>query len=113
MLLARIQVERGDLAGAHDLLSRYAGSAANNADYHALDAAVLQRLGRHKDAVAAYQEALKLAPRAGVWWMGLAISLQADTRGAEALDAFTRAKAAGGLSPDLISFVDQRMKQLQ
>jgi MSHA biogenesis protein MshN len=113
ILLARIQVERGDLQGAHDLLSRHAGNAANNADYHAFDAAVLQRLGRHKEAVAAYQEALTLAPRAGVWWMGLGISLQADTRGAEALDAFRRAKAAGGLSPDLISFVDQRMKQLQ
>lgn len=113
MLLARIQVERGDLEGAHDLLGRHAGSAANNADYYALDAAVLQRLGRHKEAVAGYQAALRLAPRAGVWWMGMGISLQADNRGADALDAFRRAKAAGGLSPDLLSFVDQRMKQLQ
>ena len=113
MLLARIQVERGDLQGAHDLLSRHAGSAANNADYHAFDAAVLQRLGRHKEAVSGYQAALTLAPRAGLWWMGMGISLQADNRSAEALDAFRRAKSAGGLSPDLLAFVDQRMKQLQ
>lgn len=113
MLLARIQVERGDLQGAHELLSRYAGSAASNADYHAFDAALLQRLGRHKEAVTEYQAALRLAPRAGVWWMGLGISMQADDRGTEAIDAFTRAKAAGGLSPDLLEFVDQRMKQLQ
>jgi len=113
MLLARIQVERGDLQGAHDLLGRYAGSAANNADYHALDAAVLQRLGRHRDAVTEYQAALRLAPRAGLWWMGMGISLQGDNRGAEALEAFKRAKSAGGLNPDLLAFVDQRMKQLQ
>ncbi len=113
MLLARIQVERGDLQGAHRLLSQHAASAANNADYHAFDAALLQRLGRHKEAVAGYQTALRLAPRAGVWWMGMGISLQADNHSAEALDAFTRAKSAGGLSPDLLSFVDQRMKQLQ
>lgn len=113
MLLARIQVERGDLQGAHELLSRHAGSAASNADYHAFDAALLQRLGRHKEAVTEYQAALRLAPRAGVWWMGLGISMQADDRGTEALDAFTRARAAGGLSPDLLEFVDQRMKQLQ
>jgi MSHA biogenesis protein MshN len=113
MLLARIQVERGDLQGAHDLLSQHAASAANNADYHAFDAALLQRLGRHKEAVAGYQAALRLAPRAGVWWMGMGISLQADNHSAEALDAFTRAKSAGGLSPDLLSFIDQRMKQLQ
>lgn len=113
MLLARIQVERGDLQGAHDLLQQHAGAAAGDADYHAFDAALLQRLGRHKEAVAGYQAALKLAPRAGLWWMGLGISLQSDNRGAEALDAFRRAKSAGGLSPDLLAFVDRRMKQLQ
>jgi MSHA biogenesis protein MshN len=63
--------------------------------------------------VSEYQAALTLAPRAGLWWMGMGISLQADNRGAEALDAFNRAKSAGGLSPDLLAFVDQRMKQLQ
>jgi len=113
MLSARIQVERGDLQGAHDLLSKHAGSAANSADYHAFDAAVLQRLGRHKEAVTGYQAALKLAPRSGLWWMGLGISLQADNRSAEALDAFRRARSAGGLSADLLAFVDQRVKQLQ
>ncbi len=113
ILLARIQVERGDLQGAHDLLQKYADRAAGDAEYHAFDAALLQRLGRHKEAVAAYQAALKLAPRAGLWWMGMGISLQADQRSAEALDAFRRAKAVGGLSPDLLAFVDRRMKQLQ
>lgn len=113
ILLARIQVDRGDLQGAHDLLKKYASHAANNAEYHAFDAALLQRLGRHKEAVAGYQAALKLAPGAALWWMGLGISLQADNRDAEALDAFRRARAVGGLSPALIAFVDQRMKQLQ
>lgn len=113
ILLARIQVDRGDLQGAHDLLNKYAGSAANDAEYHAFDAALLQRLGRNKEAVTGYQAALKLAPHAALWWMGMGISLQADNRDAEALDAFRRAKSAGGLSPALIAFVDQRMKQLQ
>ena len=88
ILLARIQVDRGDLQGAHDLLSKYAGSAVNDADYQAFDAALLQRLGRHKEAVAGYQAALKLAPRAGLWWMGLGISLQADK---------SRRRRAGGV----------------
>lgn len=113
MLLARIQVERGDLQGAHDMLTKHSGSAASDADYHAFDAALLQRLGRYKEAVAGYQVALKLAPRAGLWWMGMGIAMQADKRDAEALDAFRRARAAGGLSPDLLAFVDQRVKQLQ
>jgi MSHA biogenesis protein MshN len=113
ILLARIQVERGDLQGAHDLLGKYAGRAAGDAEYHAFDAAVLQRLGRHKEAVASYEAALKLAPRTALWWMGMGISLQAENRGDQALGAFQRAKAVGGLSPDLLAFVDQRVKQLQ
>ncbi len=112
ILLARIQVERGDLQGAQDLLSRHAASAANNADYHAFHAAVLQRLGRHKEAVTGYQAALRIAPNAGVWWMGMGISLQAENRDAEARDAFARAKSAGGLGPDLVNFIDQRLQQL-
>ena len=113
MLLARIQVERGDLQGAHDLLNKHAASAAGDADYYAFDAALLQRLGRYKEAVAGYQRALKLAPRAGLWWMGMGISLQADKRDPEALEAFRRARAVGGLNADLLAFVDQRLKQLQ
>jgi len=113
MLLARIRVERGDLQGAHDLLNKYAVNAAGDAEYHAFDAALLQRLGRHKEAITGYQAALKLAPQAGLWWMGLGISLQADNQGKEALDAFRRAKSEGGLSAALVAFVDQRMKQLQ
>jgi MSHA biogenesis protein MshN len=113
VLLARIQVERGDLQGAHALLSRHAASAAGDAEYQAFDAALLQRLGRHSEAVTGYQAALRLAPRAGLWWMGMGISLQAENRSAEALDAFRRARAVGGLSPDLLAFVDQRVKQLQ
>ncbi len=113
MLLARIQVERGDVQGAHELLAQRAASAAGNAEYYAFDAALLQRLGRHKEAVGAYQVALRLAPQSGIWWMGMGISLQADSRANEALEAFRRAKAVGGLSPELASFVDQRMRQLQ
>ena len=113
ILLARIQVARGDVKGAHELLRRYAGGAANDAEYHAFDAALLQRLGRHKEAVASYQAALRLAPHTALWLMGMGISLQAENDQAAALDAFRRAKAAGGLSPELIAFVDQRMKQLQ
>ena len=113
MLLGRMLVDRGDVQGAYDLLSRHAGGAGINADYHAFSAALLQRLGRNKEAVTEYQRALRFAPNAGVWWMGLGISLQADKRNAEAADAFRRAKSADGLNADLLTFVDQRLRQLQ
>ena len=112
-LLARIMVERGDLAGALALLQKHAPAAGSSAEYHGFAAALYQRLGRHKEAIEEYQTALRLAPSAGVWWVGLAISQQAAERPRDALDSFRRAKATGSLAPDLVTFVDQRLKQLQ
>jgi MSHA biogenesis protein MshN len=60
-----------------------------------------------------YQAALALAPRSGVWLMGLGISLQALGRNSEAQIAFRRARASDMLTGELQAFVDQRLKQLQ
>jgi MSHA biogenesis protein MshN len=113
MRLARIQIERNDLRGASATLQKASAAAASNAEFHALHAAVLQRLTLHKDAVTEYQAALRLVPQAGVWWMGLGISLEADGRGAEAREAYQRARASGALSAELDRFVEQKLRQLQ
>lgn len=113
MLLARLQVERGDVHGGTVTLLNYLPQAAGRADYVAFLAALLQREGRNKEAIEHYTQAVHLSPQSGVWWMGLGISLQAENRMHEAQDAFNRAKASGSLSPELISFVEQKLKQLQ
>ena len=113
MLLARIMVERNDIPAALIVLQRHAAPANRNPDFHAFAAALYQRLDRHKEAIEQYQTALGLAPSAGVWWLGLGISFQAVERPKEALEAFTRAKSAGNLAPDLLAFVEQRLRQLQ
>jgi MSHA biogenesis protein MshN len=53
-----------------------------------------------------------MQPQNPVWWMGLGISLQAEKRNAEALDAFRKAKASGTLSPELQAFVERKLGQL-
>jgi MSHA biogenesis protein MshN len=108
--LARIQVERGDLRGAAETLQKSSPAASANAEYRGFHAAVLQRLNRHKEAAEEYRAALRLAPQAGVWWMGLGISLEADGRSTEARDAFQRAKASGALSAELERFVEQKLR---
>ena len=42
-----------------------------------------------------------------------AINMAASERRKDALEAFTRAKSAGNLAPDLLAFVEQRLRQLQ
>lgn len=113
VMLARLQVERGDLRSALELLQRTLPYAENNPEYHAFMAALLQRVERHQEAAEQYRAALRLVPQSGTWWMGLGISLQADNQLAQAQEAFRRAKASNTLNPELQAFVDQRLRQIQ
>ena len=113
MMLARLQVEKKELKPAIDTLQRTLPHAADRADYQAFMAALYQRESRHKDAIEHYLIALRKSPQNGLWWMGLAISLQADNRIADAREAYQRAKSSNMLSADLAIFVDQRLAQLR
>ncbi|RFP13804.1 hypothetical protein D0T23_15500 [Duganella sp. BJB475] len=110
MVLARLQLEKGGPA-LETLMATlpYAGSSA---EYQAFLAGVLQREQRHTEAAQYYREALRLAPRNGVWWMGLGISLQADMHLPEAREAYRRARASNGLSPELQAFIDRKIDSL-
>lgn len=110
MLLARLQIEHGGTG--IDTLMRSLPYAGNNAEYHAFLAGALQRQQRHGEAVEQYVIALRGAAQNGVWLMGLGISLQAEHRDAEALDAFRKAKNVGTLSAELLAFVDAKIQQL-
>jgi MSHA biogenesis protein MshN len=111
MMLARVQLDKGDIRAALETLRRTLPYTTGNADYHALMAALLLRDARYTDSVEHYRTALSLKP-AGVWYMGLGVSLQALQRLPEAHDAFQKAMESGELNPELRAFVEQRLKQI-
>jgi MSHA biogenesis protein MshN len=112
MLLARLQVERGDLALALETMNTTLPHAGQQADYRAFMAALLQRMNRHAEAIPHYQVALQQAPGSAVWLMGMAISLHAEQRNADALEIFRRAAALHTLSAELQTFVERRIAEL-
>jgi MSHA biogenesis protein MshN len=113
MTLAHLQMDRGDGAQAIATLKKGLDNAQGNAEYVAFLAALLQRQGRHDEAIDQFQAALRAKPAAGVWWLGLGISLQATNHAAEAQAAYSRARSTNSLSPELAAFAEQRIRQLQ
>jgi MSHA biogenesis protein MshN len=110
--LARIHVESRDYTAALDVLER-AGSSARGAEFQALRGAVLQRLGRHGDAVEAYESALRAPAPPANTWIGFAISLEALGRRTEAAQAYRRALAAGPMAPEARDYAESRARALQ
>jgi MSHA biogenesis protein MshN len=112
LTLARIYVEQRDYPAALQVMDQ-AGAAAGGADFMALRGAVLQRLGRHDEAVGAYQKAVESAPHIGGSWTALGISLEALRRNAEAAQAYKRALGAQPLAPELRDYAQARIRALQ
>lgn len=112
MILARLQLEGGDLDLAIETLERARPYAGTDAMYLSFLGAVLQRADRHEEAVAQYRSALAFMPRNALWLMGLGISLRAVDRDGEAMQAFEDAAAIGSLEPGLQAYVEQQRLQL-
>ena len=113
LALARILVERRDYAGALETLQRTSGAGGNNADFQALRATALQRLGRHAEAADAYQGSLRLRPASPQTWVGLGVSFEALGKKPEAAEAFQRALASGPVGGELRNFAEQRIRALR
>ncbi|HEY6094718.1 MAG TPA: tetratricopeptide repeat protein [Gallionellaceae bacterium] len=110
MQLAHLQAGRNALPQALDTLMKGLPGAKQQADYQALVASLLQRLGRHASAVVYYRQALALQPNSGEWLMSLGISLQAEQHVAEAREAYRKALATGRLSAQSRDFVEKQLR---
>ena len=112
LALARILVGQREYRAALGVLDR--AGPAGGADFQAMRGAVLQRLGRHAEAVAAYQSSLQSgAAQPATSWIGLAISLESLGRKGEAVTAYRRALAAGPLAQEARDYAESRARALE
>lgn len=114
MLLARIELDRNDMAAAMAVLTKSLDSApiasAEVASGRALLATLQQRQGQHGEATLNFGAALRQDPRHGAWWIGLANSLAAEGKTDSAREAFERARASDDLGPELARYVEQSLR---
>jgi MSHA biogenesis protein MshN len=112
MLLARAQVAGGKTTEALATLEQGLATAGDAADYHAFYAALLQKQGRHDQAVNHYITALRSDPMQPNWLIGVGISLRATNRLNDAAEAFQRAISSGELTPQVAEFASQQLSQI-
>ena len=112
LALARVYAEQRNYPAALDVMEK-AGPVAHGPDFQVLRAAVLQRQGRHAEAVNAYQNAVQLSAQPGSTWTGLGISLEALGRHAEAAEAYRRALGAGPMTAELRDYTESRIRALK
>lgn len=109
--LAHASLSKNDVDSAIKVLESGLPVASGNPEFHAFLATVLQRSGRHDEAIQHYVIALRKTPDAANWLLGLAISLQEKKDKASAADAYQRAIDLG-LPPSLLQFAQDRLRQL-
>jgi Flp pilus assembly protein TadD len=74
---------------------------------------VLQRLGRHSEAVEVHQNVLRGGGQPASTWIGLGISLEGLGRRSEAALAYRRALTAGPVAPEAREYVESRARALE
>ena len=109
---ARMLWDENKIANAIDVLRQFAPAIDVDPDYHAMLAASLQRNKQHKNAASLYVKLLKIRPREGMWWVGMAISLEALGKQEQALQAYAKARQSGNLNARLQQYSTQRLTQL-
>jgi predicted Zn-dependent protease len=112
-LYARILMEQNDNITAISVLLRHPPALRADADYHALLAALYQKNKQHQEAATVYSQLLKLRQSNGVWWLGMAISLEALGNNLQAKLAYEKAKNSGNLSEGLTQYTHQRVTALE
>ena len=109
-LLARLKIEQGQEEMAIAILEKPLPKGGLDAESSALLALLYQRLGQHATAALHYQYALKTQPTQGKWWLGLAISQEAQQQWTKASKSYRLATASSGLSRQLKEYAQQRQQ---
>ncbi len=112
-LYARVLAERGEPRDALAVLSNLSPPLAEDPDYHAFRAALLHKTGQYSKAAELYRRLLVVRPKAGVWWMGLAIALESSGDTEQALQAYRKAAGQVDMTVTLNRFVKDRIQQIE
>ncbi|MDH3645805.1 MAG: tetratricopeptide repeat protein [Gammaproteobacteria bacterium] len=112
-VLARELLDADQITQALVLLETHRPADQTNLEFEALLAAAHQRAGDHESAQDVYEFLVGREPGNGVWWVGLAISQEANGRTRDARKSFETATLAGTLDDTLARYAHARLVSLE
>lgn len=109
---ARVQLLKGDNQSAIHLLESQLSQAATHENYRALLAGLYQRDQHYLQAISAYRNLLQSFQPKPAYWLGLALSLDAETQIAAAVHAYTQLLSFQQLEPQVQDYARARIAEL-
>lgn len=109
---ARISVLQNDNPSAITLLESELSQAAANENYRALLAGLYQREQLYTQATSAYRNLLQSFKPKPAYWLGLALSLDAQNQSAAAIHAYKKILEFEQLEPQVSEYAQDRIAQL-
>lgn len=113
LLRARALHASNDLAAAISMLNSNVPPVEDHAEYRVTLATMLQQQGKNVEAARHWAELIAWDDSQGPWWVGLAISLEAQGERAGATRAYRQAAELPGLPRSLADYVRQRLQALR
>jgi Flp pilus assembly protein TadD len=87
-------------------------AVADDVEYHALLAALLQESGQYSDAAAVYAGLLRVRKANAIWWLGLAISMDQIGNFEQAREGYRQALTLPGLDKNTREYIKNRLEVL-
>jgi MSHA biogenesis protein MshN len=109
---ARTAILQGDNQSAIALLESQLSEAVTNENYRALLAGLYQREQLYLQATSAYRNLLQAFNPKPAYWLGLALSLDAQNQAAAAIHAYKKILDFEQLEPEVIEYARDRIAQL-
>jgi MSHA biogenesis protein MshN len=109
-LSAQALMIRGDHAAALELLEENLPQGTRDEDYRALLAALQHKQGAYESSANQYRRLLADFGERPVYWLGLALALDAQREHGSAIEAYRRARV--GQQPAVLNYIDQRIAAL-
>jgi len=110
-VLARILVERGDLARALSVLES-TPQGAKSVEHQTMLGAVLQRLGRHAEAVQAFENASRIGVASAATLVAMGVSYERLGQKSDAVRAYERSLTAQA-SDEVRGYAQNRIRALR